>query len=266
MEQNLQQLVETIEKRHSVRTYKPVEIPAEMTDKLKNYIEEVQRPYKESVRIVFLDQVDKGKQGKLGTYGMIKGANYFLAAACKQGEYDQTILGYVLEQIVLYATSLGLGTVWIGGTYKKSSFASAMNLKEGEEIKIVVPIGYEAEKKSLVARLMGDNSKKRKEFGSIFFEQEIENPLTKEKAGKYKTALNMLRLAPSANNQQPWRVIKEGNMLHFCLVDEKGGHKIDLGIALAHFDLVMKVQGITGKFEKRSGVKCGTFSYVVSWG
>lgn len=64
-------------------------------------------------------------------------------------------LGYSLEKVILYCTSLGLGTVWLGGTFNKGNFAKAVNLKENEILPIVSPVGYEGGKKSLFAKVVG---------------------------------------------------------------------------------------------------------------
>lgn len=263
MEQYLDQLVEAIEHRHSVRTYEAIAVSEELLASIRSYIEECTKEFGDAIRISFIE--NKDNKVKLGTYGVIKGASYFLAAACKNGAYDEFKLGYALEKIVLYCTSIGLGTVWLGGTYKKSSFAEVMNLESNEEIKIVVPFGYEAEKKSMVAKLMGDNSKKRKDFGDIYFEKDAKTPLTREQAGKYEEALEKMRFAPSAINKQPWRVIKDGNTLHFCVTDVKAYRKIDLGIGMSHFHLMVEQQGIEGEFVRMSNVACEPFTYVVSW-
>ena len=58
----------------------------------------------------------------------------------------------------------------------------------------------------------------------------------------------MVRLAPSAVNKQPWRVVISDNAAHFYLNRSKGfGHEgkldmqmIDMGIALCHFVLTAK--------------------------
>lgn len=34
-------------------------------------------------------------------------------------------------------------------------------------------------------------------------------PLEKEEAGNYEAALEMVRIAPSASNKQPWRILKK---------------------------------------------------------
>ena len=62
----------------------------------------------------------------------------------------------------------------------------------------------------------------------------------------------MVRLAPSAVNRQPWRVVREGTDYHFYLKHDKGYvssatgdlQKVDMGIALCHF-----MNGTDGSFR-----------------
>ena len=76
----------------------------------------------------------------------------------------------------------------------------------------------------------------------------FDTPMSKEKAGIFKIPLEMVRLAPSAVNKQPWRVVVIDNLVHFYLKRSKGFGKegkldmqeIDLGIALCHFDFAAK--------------------------
>ena len=90
-------------------------------------------------------------------------------------------LGYEMESLVLYATSIGLGTCWLGGTFKKGQFAKAMEVEEGEVLPIVLPIGYAKEKKSLIDKTMRFISKcdKRKQWNEIFYFRDFSCPLTK---------------------------------------------------------------------------------------
>lgn len=70
----------------------------------------------------------------------------------------------------------------------------------------------------------------------------------------------MLRLAPSATNAQPWRVVKKQGSYHFfekhksnASEEEKKIKKVDLGIALSHFHQTVLEVGLTGNFEKKEG-------------
>lgn len=68
--------------------------------------------------------------------------------------------------------------------------------------------------------------------------------------------LEMVRLAPSASNKQPWRIIKDGEGFHFYLSPSKGYSKnlgldiqrIDMGIAMCHFELTAKDLGLSGSW------------------
>lgn len=85
------------------------------------------------------------------------------------------------------------------------------------------------------------------------------NALTPEHAGQFRDALEMVRLAPSATNKQPWRTVVCGDVVHFYEKKAKGMsnnelgdiQKVDMGIALAHFDLTLKEAGVNGCFVAR---------------
>ncbi len=82
----------------------------------------------------------------------------------------------------------------------------------------------------------------------LFFDGAFDTPLTKEKAESLAIPLEMIRLAPSAVNKQPWRVVVVDNTVHFYLKRSKGFSKegkldmqmIDMGIALCHFALAAR--------------------------
>ena len=129
-----------------------------------------------------------------------------------------------MESIVLYATSMGLGTCWIGGTFKKGQFAKAMQVQEGEILPIVLPIGYEKEKKSIIDKTMRLIAKceKRKAWNEMFYFRDFSCPLTQHYTlNGFKDAFENVRLAPSAINKQPWRIVKHGNEFDFYVNEDK---------------------------------------------
>ena len=97
----------------------------------------------------------------------------------------------------------------------------------------------------------------RKGTEQLFFDGDFSTPLTTGDE-KLRDALEMVRLAPSATNSQPWRILRAGNAFHFYLAHTKGYtdkagwdmQKIDMGIALCHFmgvaggELVLSDPGI----------------------
>jgi len=124
------------------------------------------------------------------------------------------------------------------------------------------------EKNLFFATLMGNNSNKRKPYSEIFFNKNFDTPLEPNTSDEYFKPLEMLRLAPSAVNKQPWRVLKEDNNIHFYLTTLKGLTKIDIGIALCHFHLAAIENNVSGEFVSLNSIKNKqdkNFTYVISW-
>lgn len=249
-------LKDAVEKRKSVRTY--IEKPLENADKEKvlayiNFLATEPHPFSAKVRIRLFD-VDKDINAKdLGTYGVIKGARSYLGVAVNEAPDAMEAVGYVFEKLVLYAQSIGLGTCWLGGTFNRGEFAKAMELTDDEFFPIASPIGYPAPKNHTVDKIMRKAIKAdtRKNFEEIFFNGNLNTPLEKNSAGEYLYALEMTRLAPSAKNAQPWRIIKDGNSFHFFekKTIPSSSHdiqRLDIGIALCHLELALKEKGING--------------------
>lgn len=251
--------------RYSVRNYNGNPLSEEIVEKIESYIKGVKNPFNKNVSIKLLKKHTGNESIKLGTYGAINGAEYFLAAVCEKDDFSLVSLGYSLEKVILYCTSLGLGTLWLGGTFNKSDFARAVNLKDNEIVPIVAPVGYEGGRKSLFAIMAGNNKNKRKVFSELFFNGDFNVPLSESDAKEYYEPLEMLRLAPSAYNKQPWRVLKDGNNIHFYVI-ESSTSSIDIGIALCHFHLTAMENKLEGEFKVIDSPKeSKNLTYVISW-
>lgn len=46
---------------------------------------------------------------------VILGAETYIGAKCKRQEHAELAFGYSFEKLVLFATTLGVGTVWLAG-------------------------------------------------------------------------------------------------------------------------------------------------------
>jgi nitroreductase len=215
---------------------------------------------------------------KLGTYGVIKNARMFLVGTIKNDRMAMEDYGYCKETLILKATALGLGTCWVGGTFKASEFAQAVDLQEDQILPTVSPIGYPAEERSLTEKIMRRiaGSDNRKPWSDIFFANDFATPLTRPQAGKYSEALENLRLAPSASNKQPWRILLDTgkNTFHFYLSRSFGYNllrgvslqDIDLGIAMSHFEITAREQGLAGIWQVDTNApKETSLDYIVSW-
>ncbi len=247
----MNKVVAAISERRSIRNY---DESADITDKLKlieNKIIELSSkpgPFGNYVGINLVSDGGDSSQIKLGTYGMIRGAHNYLVVTIKPGTNYLLDLGYVFEQLVIYATSIGLGTVWMAGTFSRKHFKASVNIKNEIEMPIVAPIGIEGGKKSLLAKIGEKKPRARKPFGNLFFAEDGKTSLVYEQSNPLLEALEMIRLAPSSMNKQPWRVVQVGNRFHFYKSSKKEVYDIDMGIALSHLVMTLESYGISGEF------------------
>ena len=202
-------LIDAVNNRYSMRTFKSEPVNAETRQKILNYAEQISNPFGPKIRIKFIEKRTSANGEKLGTYGIIKNANLFLGVAIKNVEGAQEALGYEFEQLVLYMTSLGLGTCWIGGTFDKGAFAEAMKPEADEIFTIICPVGYGTGRKRFFEKIMRRNLKadSRLSWYKLFFKNDFETPLQAADCPDYEEALELVRQAPSAVNKHPWRVV-----------------------------------------------------------
>ena len=271
----------SVRKRRSVRTYDKRKVDLCMREIIMEYAEGLQNPLGPKVTFRLLDKASDPKGDKLGTYGIIKGAELYVGAKIKREEYAPEALGYDFEQLVLYLTDMGLGTCWLGGTFNKGAFAEAMDVQDDEIFTIVSPIGYTADKMSLVEVMMrrGSGGDTRLPWEELFYDGDFGKPIA---AGDgYADVLEMVRLAPSAVNRQPWRIVAERGdaegikAFHFYQSGIKADdgesvqmHRIEMGIAICHFHLAAMEKGLKGKFERVEPADVDApenTAYIISW-
>jgi nitroreductase len=245
-------IIEQIEKRKSVRSYTGEPLNKEHIDAITNYVAELKAPFGAKVHIHLIHSNTGVQPVKLGTYGYIKGASDFLALVYEKAPLAEESAAYMFEQVVLFCTGLDLGTCWLGGSFNRKDFRGQLSLQPNEKLRIVSPVGYPSDKKRWIESLIGTsrNHKSRKPFGSLFFHRDFTAPLSEEAAGLYRQPLEMVRLAPSANNAQPWRILFNDNVFHFYHSPSLGGFSAtDMGIALCHFEQTCRELNIKGQFE-----------------
>ena len=204
-------------------------------ERLTAYAENVENPFGVRTRIGLIETEHSEQPKKLGTYGVIKGAGSFLGIVVPQEKLGLEAAGYAMEKLVLYATHLGLGTCWLAGTLNREGFTKAMQTGENEWMPAITPVGYPAEKPSFHEQLMRSSMKsaQRKPWKDLFFREDFHTPLTEADAGVYAEGLELLRLAPSATNSQPWRVVMDNRTFHFYAVVGKEAHKRTGGLQVA---------------------------------
>lgn len=270
---------ETVRSRKSIRSYENRPLTQADKDAINACIAalcEEETPFPAQMQMCLLETKQGTKTEKLGTYGVIHGANTFIGITVKDTETAMEAVGYTFEKLVLTATAMGLGTCWLAGTFNREQFAGAMDIGEDDIFPIVSPIGYPSEKKTLmdsVFRKVG-KSDQRKDWDELFFENDFGIPLSPSQAAEYAFPLEMLRLAPSAANRQPWRVVRRDGAFHFYRESNPKGkypydlQKLDVGIGACHFHLAAEERSLAGTFKRLSenGITApDTMKYLFSW-
>jgi len=251
---------ETVKKRYSARNYTDREVEVPKRRQLEVFMGTLDNPFGKKVSFHDLDDNDLSGQQKLGTYGVIKGARRFIGTSVKAEPMALEALGYELEAVILYLAHLGLGSCWLGGTFKRKEFAKAMAVADDDLFPIISPYGYAAPKMHMTETLMRKmiRADQRRGWDELFFSHEFHRPLTRQEAGALDFPLEMLRLGPSASNKQPWRVLVKGKACHFYEYSQPRYsdafsydiQSVDMGIAAAHFDFSAREKGLMGHFEQ----------------
>ena len=143
----------------------------------------------------------------------------------------------------------------------REKFEAAANVQGDEIMPCVSPLGVTADKMSIKEGLMrkGVKADTRLEFEKLFYENNINLPLSTDRAKEIGVldALEAVRLAPSAVNKQPWRIIIRGNRAIFIENKDKAFannaeydlQKVDIGIAMYHFEQQLISDGKKPVFE-----------------
>ena len=237
-----------IKARRSVRTFDGRELKQEDLEQLKDFMDTFKNPFGIPVGYKLANAKEKTLPCPV-----VVGTDLYLLGKVANIPNACVAFGYSIEAMMLKAQSLGIGTVWLGGTMDRAAFEKAADLAEKEVMPCATPLGYPADKMSLRETMMrkGIGADSRLPFEELFFDGSWGVPLTAEKAGNFAAALEMVRLAPSAVNKQPWRVVADSKGFHFYLQRSKGFNRegrpdmqqVDMGIALCHFSLTAKELG-----------------------
>ncbi|HWR23189.1 MAG TPA: nitroreductase family protein [Feifaniaceae bacterium] len=268
---------EVVKARYSVRTYSSKPLSGETIGQIEAYIKTLFNPFGQSVAFRLIESAQAVNAKQLGTYGMIKGASHYIGVTVKNTEGALEAVGYEFEKLILFAASLGLGTCWLGGTFNKSEFSKAMGVQPDTLFPAISPIGW-PEGKRLQERVVRRSiqADRRKPWKDLFFNNGFSEPLAEADAGAYAFPLEMARLAPSASNKQPWRIVRTQNAFHFYEAKAEGYsdragfdiQRIDMGIAACHFHLAAMEKELNGEFQRMEPQLAGVTEnthYVFSW-
>ena len=164
--------------------------------------------------------------GTLLGMGRITGCTTVAAVIATPSEpLSRLSAGVLGEAFALEATSLGLGTCWVSGTYRKRLLD--VPLEDGEIVLCVIAVGVPAPDS------MDASNRKRKPIERIAKGYD-RWPAT------YRDVARAVQAAPSAMNMQPWQLLLEGKRF---ILDGPDRSLLDLGIGLCHAELTLPLHG-----------------------
>jgi len=209
------ELMEAMERRHSVRQYTDRPIPAEILTALREEIDACNRAG--GLRIQLAAGEPDAFQGILAHYGKFGRPQLLALVGPKGADLDEKA-GYYGERLVLKAAQLGLDSCWVALTFRRGGCRRAV--APGEKLVCVIALGYG-------------------ETHGVPHKSKPMESLCRTNGGMpdwFRSGMEAALLAPTATNQQKFLLTLEGNVVR---AEATGGFysKVDLGIVKYHFEI-----------------------------
>ena len=207
--------MELIRARHSVRQYLDKPIPEDIRRALNAYASELNRAGRLNMQLIYDEP--ECFNSRMAHYGKFENAKNYIALVGQKAPDLEERCGFYGEMLVLKAQELGLNTCWVALTHGKSQAI----VGAGEKEVIIISLGY--------GKIQGNTRKSKAPA-------EVSN-LAADSPEWFKRGVEAALLAPTAINQQKFRFERSGDA-----VSARAGLlgtqlKIDLGIVKCHFEL-----------------------------
>lgn len=257
---------QAILQRRSVRHYQIKPLERETLEALKQFAKTMVPPFDHGVEIRFFKA-----EGDKKLYTLMTAPPDNMAFFGHTDCLSISKAGFIGELMILYATSLGIGTCWYGhytldvleqrmphlGVYfevEHPKWGYGKGVIEGERAICISPLGRaKTEGLRVIDRIQESTmSFKRKPLESLLMD---ERPISELSAG-IVYALNLARLAPSAANSQHWRFyVSEDQKKVTIHMPEGYKHikwehpNVDIGICACHFWLGLQLSQMGSRIE-----------------
>ena len=131
-------ILEAMERRHSVRRYLDRPIPSDVRARLQQEIDACNR--EGDLHLQLICDEPAAFTGAMARYGKFSGVRNYIAVAGRKAPDLDGRAGYYGERVVLLAQQLGLNTCWVALTFSKRR--ARFTLGEGEKLVLVIALGY----------------------------------------------------------------------------------------------------------------------------
>ena len=210
-------ILEAIQARHAVRSYKDIPLEPEIISVLQREIDVCNR--ESGLHIQLVTNEPKAFDSFMAHYGKFSGVqNYIALIGRKSANLDER-LGYYGERLALLSQTLGLNTCWVAMTFSKGAAKSRCTIASGEKLVCVLSLGYGTTQ---------GVAHKSKPMDSLC---QVDGNMPEW----FLRGMEMAMLAPTAMNQQKFLISLNGNRV---TAKSLGGFysKVDLGIVKYHFE------------------------------
>ena len=210
-------LMQAMQERHSVRSYLDTHVPEEIRGALAACCDRLTNGQDLHIRLVWDDP--DGFDSRLAHYGRFRNVRNFMVLSAPRGKDMDEAAGYCGEMLVLRAQQLGLRTCWAALTFNRKAVRRLV--PDGDELIIVIAMGYGA-----------DNGTEH--------HSQTEEKLAARSADDpawYLQGVRAALSAPTAVNQQKFRIARSGRTVSIRTAGLGPCLKIDLGIVKCHFEI-----------------------------
>lgn len=199
--------------------------------------------------------------GVIGSYGKIRAPHYLVLTSAPNTGYLENA-GYLLENIALRMTALGIATCWIGGHIRHELLHDLIEIPPGQVPVVVLGFGYPA---AGIELYRPPEQAHRKSLRDLVVAGQPDNTT--------RALLEAVRLAPSSGNSQPWRFAITPSAVHLYVEQatntvlrhlfEQINH-VDMGIALCHLRIAARHLGIMDQLLQLPNTERTHLAYVGS--
>jgi len=223
-------LYEAIFKRKSIRNYDPAPIDQGLLNQISDNLDSLNPMFagiKTDFKIISSNQVKRKLRNN---------APHYIAAFSEAKDSSKVNIGYMLQQMDLYFSAIGLGSCWLGIPQPTKEVTESSNLE------FIILMSFGKSKETLYRTNAGEF--KRHSLSDI---TDIENA---------NELLEPARLAPSAVNLQNWYFTGNKNSMYAYSTKSSflrtivGGsyYPVNMGIALCHLQLAAEHYSLKPKF------------------
>lgn len=246
-----------IEQKKSIREFKNKNLENTDLDNLLDYTYKVEY-LQEDIHASFYFIKDGYKAhehllGSAGYYGMAIDAPHYLLVISEKKEHYKKNAAYMMEQVLLKAFEMEIGSCWIDIIEGQSDLKSKLKIDKKGEIVAIAALGYPKTnifgiETSVAGRQSIEELVYQSTWGQLMDIEKL-NQRGLEEIFYYA------RHAPSWGNIQPWKFIIDDDKLILTMLQENSNekkcndHELECGIMMLYIEKMMHKQGIKGKWN-----------------